>query len=289
MTKSQEYSHFSPVVAIDGTSGCGKSTLARKVAGDLQFLFLDTGALFRGIAVSLQHMWNQVIDLNFDPSSVEHDRLLDRELQRVRLIYDFDRFEQSLALKIIQEKSDGTLGEAVDVSEQIRLHEVSQWASRLSQFPCVRRKVLLVEREVENLAIQQNIGLVAEGRDLGTIVYPNAFIKFFLSATPEERAKRRWLQLHEAAASSIPSVDEILASQIERDRRDEERAIAPLVRAMDAILIETTELSIDEVYQYLLQRTLLAVKEIDPLNYLGVDPQFIEQQNFDMIIEKDFT
>jgi CMP/dCMP kinase len=210
------------IVAIDGPAGAGKSTLAKRVADKLGFIYINTGAMYRTIA-----LW--AIRLNVALS-------------------DMHRLEQlARAAQITLTAGDGRVmlnGE--DVSEAIRAPEISNAASLVSAVPGVRRALLDVQRE---LAAQTSV--VMEGRDIGSVVFPDAQVKIFLDAHPEERAKRRLREFadegHEIDFASIAG--EIQA----RDERDRQRTEAPLVQAPDAQLLDTTGLSMDEVEEQILK------------------------------------
>jgi CMP/dCMP kinase len=210
------------IVAIDGPAGAGKSTLAKRVADKLGFIYINTGAMYRTIA-----LW--AIRLNVALS-------------------DMHRLEQlARAAQITLTAGDGRVmlnGE--DVSEAIRAPEISNAASLVSAVPGVRRALLDVQRE---LAAQTSV--VMEGRDIGSVVFPDAQVKIFLDAHPEERAKRRLREFadegHEIDFASIAG--EIQA----RDERDRKRTEAPLVQAPDAQLLDTTGLSMDEVEEQILK------------------------------------
>ncbi len=204
-------------VAIDGPAGAGKSTIARRIAHKLGYLYIDTGAMYRAIA-----LW---------------------ALRASVGLSDMHRLEQ-LANEAIIEFVPGTnavLLNGEDVSEAIRAPEVSNAASEVSLVPAVRRALVRKQRELGEQA-----SVVMEGRDIGSVVFPDATIKIFLDAHPEARVERR------AAESSLPP--DVVAQQIgERDNRDRARAESPLVQAPDAIYFDTTGLSIDEVEAGLLK------------------------------------
>jgi len=209
------------IVTIDGPSGVGKSTISRKVAVALGFTYLDTGAMYRGVACYLEEC---AVDMG-DEAAVAN--ALD-----------------DLELELLPAKdADSDVGVIIcgkDVSTAIRTPQMSMAASAVSKLQSVRSKLT---------AMQQNIGskgrIVAEGRDTGTVVFPTAAYKFFLDATPKERARRRVRQLREKGQQVDEA--EILALTIERDKNDRERSLAPLKQADDALLIDTTEIDIPEV------------------------------------------
>jgi len=204
-------------VAIDGPAGAGKSTLARRIAAKLDYLYVDTGAMYRAVA-----LW---------------------ALRANVAVSDMHRLEQ-LANEALIEFTSGTPGirlNGEDVSDAIRAPEIAEAASQVSMVPGVRRAMVRKQREIGERA-----SVVMEGRDIGTVVFPEATVKIFLDAQPEVRAERR------AVESSLPS--DLVAHQIsERDQRDRTRAESPLVQAPDAVYVDTTGLSLDEVEAALLK------------------------------------
>lgn len=220
-------SRVQDIVTIDGPAGVGKSTISRRVAAALKFTYLDTGAMYRAVALFLHRQETPLDDSD-------------------SLAAAMDKLDLKL-LPAPDENSDVTvllMGE--DVSDAIRTPEMGMAASAVSKLGIVRERLTRMQQE-----IGRNGGIVAEGRDTGTVVFPEAAHKFFLVATPEERARRRVLQLR--AKGEEADEEKILAMTIERDRNDREREIAPLVQAEDAVAIDTTELTIDEVCGKLLQ------------------------------------
>lgn len=214
------------IVTIDGPAGVGKSTISRRVASALGFTYLDTGAMYRAVALFVYRRGIALDDADAIAAAMD-DLILE-------------------LLPASDENSDVTvllMGE--DVSDAIRTPEMSMAASAVSKLAIVRLKLT---------GMQQKIGdggqIVAEGRDTGTVVFPGAAYKFFLVADPEERARRRVLQLR-AKGEEVDEAD-ILAMTIERDKNDRERAIAPLVQAEDALQIDTTNLTIAEVCEQVL-------------------------------------
>lgn len=202
------------IITIDGPAGSGKSTVAKAVAEKLGFEYLDTGAMFRAVTLAALRAG---IDL--------HDQqALSDLLARVRM--EFSPGQVVL---------DGE-----DVSQAIRADNVSKSSSPIAESPVVRQH--LAERQ-RQLAAGRNI--VCEGRDQGTVIFPHAEYKFFLVADPMERARRRHRQLSQMGEEI--SLEEILKTQQERDQRDSQRALAPLKPAPDALVIDTTNLTIDEV------------------------------------------
>jgi cytidylate kinase len=198
-------------IAIDGPAGAGKSTLARRIAAKLGFLYVDSGAMYRAVA-----LWAMRANV---------------------ALSDMHRLEQLASAAHIEFAADGVsiLLNDEDVTSAIRTPEVSQAASEVSLVPAVRRALVEKQR-----AIGEKASIVMEGRDIGTVVFPDATVKIFLDAVPQERATRR--------ASEVALPAEIVERQIrERDQRDRGRAESPLVQAPDAVYVDTTGLSIEEV------------------------------------------
>ena len=217
------------IVTIDGPSGAGKSTISKLLAAKLHFTYLDTGAMYR--AVGLQ---------------VERSGLdLEAEKSREKLVKLLDILDMALAPgEEGQETRVFLHGE--DVSDAIRTPEMAMVASRVSAEPEVRKKLTEMQRALGNKG-----AIVAEGRDMGTIVFPDAKYKFFLDATPAERAQRRQKQLLEQGQRF--EYEELLAQIRKRDRDDSSRSLAPLKPAPDAVVIDSSEMSIDEVVSFMLK------------------------------------
>lgn len=215
------------VIAIDGPSGVGKSTISRKVARSLGFTYLDTGAMYRAVGLFLQ---SHRVDLT-------DDQAIRSTLAKIHI--------QLLPGKN-EDDDTGVLLNGEDVSDAIRTPEMAMVASKVSAIPLVREKLTTLQRQLGNTG-----GVVAEGRDTGTVVFPRARYKFFLDARPEERARRRVRQLRMRGEAADER--KILAMTLERDKNDRERAIAPLRQAEDAWVIDTTSRDIDEVARLVLE------------------------------------
>ncbi len=213
---------FLPVIAIDGPAGVGKTTVAKEVAQSLNIAYLDTGAMFRCLALKLG---NNV-----------HNLSAEKIEQQCRLLH----------FSLNGHGAQSTIMcNGVAVGAEIRTEEVAMLASKLGTIPIIRQVLKKAQRDIGH-----NTSLVAEGRDMGTVVFPNAKFKFFLDATPEVRAKRRQIQLQERG----DDVD--LASLIEqikmRDEQDRNRPIAPLCAAKDALIINTSKIDINMVLEIIL-------------------------------------
>lgn len=210
------------VVAIDGPAGAGKSTIARRVASKLGFIYIDTGAMYRAVA-----LWAIRAGVDLD------DTLKLEQLARAAQIG-------------FQAGANGITLNGEDVSEAIRAPEMGDAASRVSTFAGVRRALVEKQR-----AVAASTSVVMEGRDIGTVVFPDAGIKIFLDARPGERATRRTRELQEKGLEADPR--EIALQIAERDTRDRTRKEAPLLQAPDAVYLDSTELSLDEVEERVLK------------------------------------
>ncbi|WP_019412051.1 (d)CMP kinase [Pseudomonas psychrophila] len=221
---------LAPVITIDGPSGSGKGTVAGRLAEHLGWKLLDSGALYRLLAFA----------------AVNHGVALDNEGLLSQLAAHLDvQF-----VGATDGKSARIVLEGDDVTQAIRNEDVAAGASKVAALPAVREALLQRQR-----AFQEFPGLVADGRDMGTVVFPDAPLKVFLTASAEERARRRYLQLKAKGDDvSLPRLlDEIRA----RDERDTQRAIAPLKPAADAIQLDSTELSIEQVLERIMSEIAL--------------------------------
>ena len=206
-------------VAIDGPGGAGKSTAAKALAGKFGFAYVDTGAIYRTIGLAV---------LRAGASPTEEKQVAPiLQSARVDLDYDEDGLQHMLL--------NGT-----DVSREIRLPEISAYASKVSALPAVRAALLELQREQA-----RRRSVVMDGRDIGTVVLPDASLKVFLTAAPEVRAWRRWDELQKRGTPQ--PFEEVYREMVERDLRDSTRAAAPLKPAADAVTVDSSRMSFDEV------------------------------------------
>lgn len=208
-----------PVITIDGPSGVGKGTLSLSLARELDWNFLDSGALYRILAYSVKHR-------SIEPNEIE---------QICSLISDLD-----IKFKVNHDGYDVIL-DGEDVTLAIREEWCGQLSSQLASNPDIRAELIQLQRN-----FRQSPGLVTDGRDMGTTIFPDAVLKLFLDADCEIRAKRRHNQLLEQGISA--SLEQIHRDMKERDKRDRERETSPLKAADDAILVDTTDLSVEDVF-----------------------------------------
>ena len=211
-----------PVITIDGPSGSGKGTVAVRIAEKLDFTLLDSGALYRSVGIAALRC---EIDLR------DHQQIA--ELAR------------HLNIEFGVSSPDSVWLDGEDVSLEIRTDIGSELASQIGAIPAAREA--LYERQ---LAFRKAPGLVADGRDMGTVVFQDAIIKIYLTARPEERAQRRYKQLIDKGIDA--SLADLLRDLKERDARDSERPISPLKPAKDAVVLDTTDLHIDQVVEQVL-------------------------------------
>jgi cytidylate kinase len=209
------------IVAIDGPAGVGKSTLAKRVADKLGFVYVNSGAMYRAVA-----LWA----LRLGVATSDMHRL--------------EQLANEAKIELLPGADHRVLLNGEDVSEEIRELKVSQAASQISVIPSVRRALLQMQRDMAKKG-----SIVMEGRDIGSVVFPEAQVKIFLDADPAERAKRRALEIH----GHEGEVESIAKELHKRDHRDRTRAEAPLVQAPDAQLVDTTGLSLEEVEEIVLR------------------------------------
>lgn len=217
-------------IAIDGPSGAGKSTLARKLAQTLGYRYVDTGAIYRTMTLGLLER-----DIALDTITENHLKQI-----KINIEYDQDGLQRMLLNDF-------------DVTEQIRANNVSQLTSKVAALPIIRQSLLDIQRNTA-----QSYHVIMDGRDISTVVLPDAQIKIFLTASAEQRATRRMREL--ATRGEIADFDTILLEIAGRDHRDTNRDIAPLRQAETAFLVDTTEMDFDQSFQHLLN---LIQKELE--------------------------
>ncbi|MFO0587227.1 MAG: (d)CMP kinase [Polyangiaceae bacterium] len=225
-TRDSGRANVPPRVAIDGPAGAGKSTVAKRLAERLGFLHVDTGAIYRTVALAAHRAgasWDDEAKIGDVAEAIVRER-------RIRM----ERNESGGAMRVILDDED--------VSTAIRTPEMSAGASRVSAIAKVRAALLDLQRQAGAAG-----GVVLEGRDIGTVVFPDAEVKLFLTATPEERAQRRYDELVAKGVST--TYEATLEDQIARDKADTERKVAPLRRADDAVLVDSTGRGIDAVIE----------------------------------------
>ncbi len=207
------------VIAVDGPSGAGKGELTRRLAKTLDFALLDSGAIYRVLAYAVRKAGLALFD----------EEAVVKEAQVLNLSFE------------VEDDGVHVLLGGEDVSSEIRTEEAGANASKIAAIPAVRQALLQRQREFLTPP-----GLIADGRDMGTVVFPEAEVKIFLDASCEVRARRRLLQLQKAGKSA--DYEKILAEIKERDERDRNREVAPLKPAPDALVLDSSELSIEEVF-----------------------------------------
>lgn len=203
------------IIAIDGPAGAGKGTITKRVAEKLKLVNVDTGATFRCVALNM----------------IEKDVGIDEE-EKIKKILDEINIEMRSNGEIFLNQKN--------VTKRIRENDVNNFVSPVSTIQIVRDKLLEIQRK-----IAKEKDVIMEGRDIGTVVFPNADVKIYLDATPEERARRRVLQNKEKGIET--SYEEVLENIKDRDKRDSNRKVAPLKKAEDAIYIDSSNMTIDEV------------------------------------------
>ena len=208
-------------IAIDGPSGAGKSTVAKAAAKALGFVYLDTGAIYRTVA------WH-ITMMGIGPKDTDHFPML---LNDANIQIDFQPDGQHMILN------------GRDISGEIRTPEIASVASQVSAQPAVREFLLDMQRDLAKIH-----NIIMDGRDIGTVVLPNASMKIFLTASPEARAMRRYQEYLDKGQQA--TYEEVLADQKKRDYDDSHRKIAPLKQAKDAILVDTTEMGLQESIDY---------------------------------------
>lgn len=217
---------YTPIITIDGTSGVGKGTLTSKLATALNYKMLDSGSLYRIVGLF-----------------AHQNQLLTTDLSTEELENRLEKLTQSLTIQFYQTNNEHiqVIVNGQDVSDVIRTEQVGEYASKVAVFDKVRKALLDLQR---NMATTQ--GLVADGRDMGTVVFPNADLKIYLIASAQKRAERRAKQLQNTG--NPINFDEILNQIIARDERDSNRLVAPLKPADDAIIIDTSDMDANAVF-----------------------------------------
>lgn len=205
-------------IAIDGPAGAGKSTVAKRAAQELGFVYVDTGAMYRTIALALKE----------GGVNIDDPKALQAALDQIDISICYQDGVQHMILN----------GE--DVSGQIRTNEISEYASKSSAIPAVRQKLLDMQRDMA-----KKMDLLMDGRDIGTKILPDADLKIYLTASVDVRAERRYLEMKEKG--DVCSFDEIRKEIEDRDYRDMHRAAAPLKRADDAVLLDSSDMDPDQV------------------------------------------
>lgn len=213
-----------PVITIDGPSGVGKGTLALVLAKKFNWHLLDSGSIYRVLAFAVQQQ------MQSNQLNLENEQAIIEMAQNLPI--QFKSTATGLQIQLNQQ----------DITQQIRTEQIGMLASKIAVYPNVRQALLQKQRD-----FAQFPGLIADGRDMGTIVFPEAPVKLFLDASVEARTKRRFYQLQKLNVHA--SIDEIYNDIVTRDERDRNRSIAPLKPAEDAYLIDTTALTIDQVIE----------------------------------------
>ena len=225
-------------IAIDGHSSAGKSTMAKAIAKELNYVYIDTGAMYRGatlFAMKERLIKSNVIDIP------EFEQALERMYLSFRYNPNTECSEMHLS--------------GVNIEKEIRTMEVANNVSLVAKIPAVRTKLVAIQRR-----LAEGSGVVMDGRDIGTVVLPKAELKFFMTADPEVRAWRRLRELK--AAGKEVTYDEVLENVLNRDRIDSERAVAPLKQAEDAVVIDNSNLTMEEQYVFMLNLAKKRMEEV---------------------------
>ena len=225
-------------IAIDGYSSCGKSTFAKRIAAELGYIFIDTGAMYRAVTLyGLQH-------------GAIHNGVIDAEA--------LERMLPSIQITFCRDTQHGTSNvclNGIEVEQSIRSLEVSDAVSRVSQIATVRQQLV---RQQQQMGLHK--GIVMDGRDIGTVVFPEAELKIFMTADPEVRALRRYNELQQKGDTT--PLDQIRRNLTERDQADLNRTVSPLRQAQDAIVLDNSHMTIDQQMEWVMDRirTLTAEK-----------------------------
>ena len=225
-------------IAIDGYSSCGKSTLAKALAKELEYIFIDSGAMYRGVTV-------YCLRNNLLPDGIPAVAEIETILGKIDLNFKFNPETKQADLYLNGE----------NIEKLIRLPEVASNVSKIAALKNVRHKLVLEQRKMGN-----NGGIVMDGRDIGSVVFPAAELKLFITALPEIRAQRRYKELIEKQVET--SYDEVLENLRERDYLDSTRKESPLIQTPDAIVIDTSDLTTEEQLNIALNYTLEKVQKL---------------------------
>ena len=225
-------------IAIDGYSSCGKSTLAKALAKELEYIFIDSGAMYRGVTV-------YCLRNNLLPDGIPAVAEIETILEKIDLNFKFNPETKQADLYLNGE----------NIEKLIRLPEVASNVSKIAALKNVRHKLVLEQRKMGN-----NGGIVMDGRDIGSVVFPTAELKLFITALPEIRAQRRYKELIEKQVET--SYDEVLENLRERDYLDSTRKESPLIQTPDAIVIDTSDLTTEEQLNIALNYTLEKVQKL---------------------------
>jgi len=210
------------IIAIDGYSGCGKSTIAKDLAKTLNYVFIDSGAMYRGVTLfALEHGWIEAGHVN-----------------QQALIAQLDAIEITFKVNAEQPGKQHLFLNGRDVEQEIRSMHVASHVSQIAAISEVRKKLVAMQRKMGELG-----GIVMDGRDIGSVVFPNADLKFFVTARSEVRAQRRQAELQQKGENH--SLADIEKNLLDRDQMDTSRADSPLIQTQDAILIDTSDLTRD--------------------------------------------
>ena len=218
------------VIAIDGFSSCGKSTFAKAIAARLGYIFIDTGAMYRAVTLY----------------SLEHGAVVDGEVLQDKVVALLPQIEISFRFNAERGASDIYVN-GVEVEQKIRSIEVSNLVSKISSIAQVREKLVAMQQRMG-----QERGVVMDGRDIGTVVFPDAELKIYMTADPAVRAQRRYDEL--TAKGDDVTLEEILENVISRDHADMNREISPLRQAEDAIVLDNSHMSVEEQMAWFMER-----------------------------------
>lgn len=218
------------VIALDGPSGSGKSTVAKMIAQQLGLIYIDTGAMFRALAYALQHTGIDFTKAKLDPE----------EEEQIRHFYHDHRFQFAPEPGVLIQLDN------LNLTDVIREHHVSRLASQISKFKVIRDFLAQWQR-----SIVKDRPAILDGRDIGTVIFPNAVLKVFLTASPHERAHRRLIELKDRGQTGL-DYETILKDIQERDYEDMNREIAPLKKAQDSIELDTTGKTIPQIVEHII-------------------------------------